>query len=233
MTLVPSALPDPPPSTAPPAPVRPGHLRVVPWIDPTIERLGHDPRSAYVERFWLGVLGPSATWLLRRLADELERHPEGCRVDLSEAARAIGLGTRGGRHTTFLHALDRTCEFGLARFLSEDSVAVRRRIPPLTRNQVARLPSSLRDEHEAWTGPVPVVHDVAEVRRRAQQLALSLIELGEDIESTELQLHRWRFHPALAHEAATWAWQRHHERDRGQAAPNPPAGPTLPPDPAS
>ncbi len=34
-------------------------LHIRPWPDPVIDRLGHDPRSAYVERFWLGVLGPS------------------------------------------------------------------------------------------------------------------------------------------------------------------------------
>lgn len=216
MSLVPSALPGPIPSTAPPGgpppppprSPRPGRLRLVPWIDATIEGLGHDPRSSYVERFWLGVLGPSATWLLRRLADELERRPDGCTLDLGEAARAIGLGTKGGRHTTFLHAIDRICEFGLARYLSEDTLAVRRRVPPLTRSQLARLPASVRRAHDEWSDGEPVVHDVAEVRRRAQQLAVSLIELGEDIESTERQLHRWRFHPALAHEVTTWAWER-------------------------
>ncbi len=34
-------------------------LTVEAWPDPVIDQLGHDPRSAYVERFWLGVLGPS------------------------------------------------------------------------------------------------------------------------------------------------------------------------------
>jgi hypothetical protein len=213
MTLLPSALPDPTdPVDDPTAPLRAGHLRVVPWIDPTIERVGHDPRSPYVERFWLSVLGPSATWLLRRMAYELEARPEGCTIDLAEAARAIGLGTKGGRHTTYLHAVDRTCEFGLARYLSETTLAVRRRVPPLTRNQLARLPAALRDEHDEWMHRAPAIPDAAEVRRRAQQLAVGLVDLGEDIEATELQLHRWRFHPALAHEVATWAWaQRHGE----------------------
>ena len=35
------------------------------WYDEVTDQLGHDARSAYVERFWLGILGPSATWLLR------------------------------------------------------------------------------------------------------------------------------------------------------------------------
>jgi len=39
----------------------PDHLRVEAWTDPVVDRVGHDPRSTYVERFWLGVLGPSCT----------------------------------------------------------------------------------------------------------------------------------------------------------------------------
>ncbi len=42
-------------------------LPVRPWPDGVIDALGHDPRSLYVERFWLGILGPSTTWLLRFL----------------------------------------------------------------------------------------------------------------------------------------------------------------------
>lgn len=34
-------------------------IAVEAWSDPVIDQLGHDPRSAYVERFWLPVLGPS------------------------------------------------------------------------------------------------------------------------------------------------------------------------------
>ncbi len=33
-------------------------LPIRPWPDGVIDALGHDPRSAYVEQFWLGVLGP-------------------------------------------------------------------------------------------------------------------------------------------------------------------------------
>ncbi|MSW79476.1 MAG: hypothetical protein F2828_17635, partial [Actinobacteria bacterium] len=33
-------------------------LMVVPWHDPVVDALGYDVRSAYVELFWLNVLGP-------------------------------------------------------------------------------------------------------------------------------------------------------------------------------
>ena len=38
-------------------------LAIRPWADEVIDRVGFDPRSPYVERFWLGVIGPSTTWL--------------------------------------------------------------------------------------------------------------------------------------------------------------------------
>ena len=43
-------------------------LALRPWVDELIDTLGFDPRSSYVERFWLPILGPSTTWLLRRVA---------------------------------------------------------------------------------------------------------------------------------------------------------------------
>jgi hypothetical protein len=41
-------------SPAPP----PATFRVEAWLDPLIDEVGHDPRSAYVETFWHPVLGP-------------------------------------------------------------------------------------------------------------------------------------------------------------------------------
>ena len=48
------------------------HIRIEAWDDPVIDRLDHDPRSTYVETYWLGILGPGACWLLRGLADRLD-----------------------------------------------------------------------------------------------------------------------------------------------------------------
>ena len=81
-------------------------------------------------------------------------------------------------------------------------------LPPLTKRQIARLPRTLQDDHARWIDKAPAA--VAEtMRERARQLALSLVELGEDGAGTERQLHRWRFHPALASEATAWALGRH------------------------
>ena len=180
-------------------------LTVVAWPDPVIDELGHDPRSAYVEQFWLPILGPSTVWLLRRLADGLEREPEGFVLDLPETARALGVGMRGGRQSPFMRSLERVCRFGAARWQSPTELAVRRRLAPLTRAQIERLPLSLQAEHRHWTESRPAHPDPAQQRVRADQLARTLLELGEDPATTERQLHRWRFHPAMAHAAVAQA----------------------------
>ena len=186
-------------------------LTVRPWPDPVIDQLGHDPRSAYVERFWLGLLGPSATWLLRRLAAGFEAEPAGFDLDLAETARSLGLGQRGGKGGPFMRTIDRCCFFGVAQRVDPQTMRVRRRLPPLTRAQIGRLPETLKVEHVRWIdrdSGTPAAA-VERMRRRSRKLALSLLELGEDVESTEAQLHRWRFHPAMAREATAWALHRH------------------------
>jgi hypothetical protein len=184
-------------------------LSIRPWPDDVIDALGHDPRSTYVERFWLGILGPSTTWLLRRLAAGLEANPAGFDLPLAETARALGLGDKGGRHSPFVRALTRCCQFDLAQAHGEGVLAVRRKVPPLNRRQVARLPVHLQEAHRQWQEDQLRTPAHEQLRRRSRQLALSLVELGEDLEATERQLQRWKFSPALAREAAAWAWNRH------------------------
>lgn len=194
-----------------PEPDNPGDdkLTICAWPDPVIDTLGHDPRSTYVETYWLGILGPSTTWLARRLVAGLEAKPDGYELDLGECARCLGLGDRGGRHSPFRRALGRLTQFELAQVRGPDTLAVRRRLPPLNRHQAARLPDCLRASHDALVDAEARLPAAEHLRRRSRQLALSLIELGEDLEAAERQLVRWRFHPSIAREASIWAWDRH------------------------
>lgn len=207
-------------------------LLVRAWEDQVIDELGHDPRSAYVERFWLGILGPSATWLLRRLVAGLEAAPAGYELDLPATATELGLGNRSGRHAPFVRSLERCCRFGATDLSDPAVLRVRRKLPPLTRVQVERLPDALRAEHQVWLErPAPAEPMAFEqLRHRARQLALSLLQLGEDGEATERQLHRWRIHPSLAHEAVGWAVARHREAEAARL-PRIAAGGTVPPGP--
>ena len=183
-------------------------LSVEIWADPVIDQLGHDPRSAYVERFWLPILGPSSVWLLRRIADGLDHHPEGFDLDLVDTAQSLGVGMRGGRNAPLLRTVERCCRFGAARMHGRSSISVRRRLAPLSRTQTERLPTSLRDEHDQWLMRPKGPASFEQLQARARGLALSMIQLGEDAPSVERQLHRWRFHPAVAHDALRWALDR-------------------------
>jgi len=184
-------------------------LTIRPWPDSVIDVVGHDPRSAYVETYWVGVLGPTAAWVLRRIATAFDAQPDGFVLDLPETARSIGLSENCGRSSPFTRSFARLVQFDLAQPLGERILAVRRKVPPLTRRQLLRLPASLQASHQEMQEHDLRTPNVEHLRRRARQLALSLLELGEDLEAGERQLLRWNFHPALAREAAAWAWERH------------------------
>ena len=101
-------------------------IRVVGWPDPVIDRLGYDPRSLYVETFWLGILGPTCTWLMRRFAAGLDDDPDGFDLALADTARALGLGDRLGRQSPFRRALARCVAFSMAQQQGPTTLAVRR-----------------------------------------------------------------------------------------------------------
>jgi hypothetical protein len=182
-------------------------LEIRPWHDEIVDQLGHDPRSPYVERFWLGVLGPSTVWLLRRIATGLDACPDGFPLPLGDTAKALGLGGDGAS-SPFARALRRCCQFDMARAEGPGVLAVRRHLPPLARRHLLRLPESVQAEHAAWEASALRSSAPGTDRDRARQLARSLLELGEDVEATEHQLLRWRFDPVVAHDATTWALDR-------------------------
>jgi hypothetical protein len=193
-------------------------LHVRPWPDDVLDQLGFDPRTAYVEQYWLGILGPSTTWLMRRLVAGFDYDPDGFDLPLAETARWLGLGDRGGRQSPFLRALNRTIQFDLSQMCGTDELAVRRRLPPLNQRQLARLSPAQQAAHGRWQDQQLAEPAGAAQRRRGRQLALSLLELGEDLDSTERQLLHWQYHPALAHEAVTWAWEQHRQAEQTAAS---------------
>jgi hypothetical protein len=125
-------------------------LRILPWSDPVVEEGGVDVLGPYVELFWLPVLGPSATWLLRRMVAGLRARPSGFHLDLEETARALGLGGVGGRRSPFRRALLRCTRYGVARHQGHDALVVRLVLGPLPDQQLHRLPRSLQVQHQRW-----------------------------------------------------------------------------------
>jgi hypothetical protein len=187
-------------------------VRVVPWEAALLDQVGVDPRSLYVELFWLPVLGPTATWLLRRLADGLDIAPHGFTLDVEEMARSIGLGGSASRHTPLARAIERAARFSLLRQPRPGLLAVRRAVGPLPERHLRRLPGALQNQHARFTTARSL--DPADERRHAFHLAFDLTEMGDDPRRVERRLTSWGLHPALAYEAAAWAATR-----RAQLAP--------------
>ena len=179
----------------------PTHLRIVRWHDPVVDAHGVPADSRYVELYWLGVIGPSSTWLLRRISYGLEAHPEGCALDLAETAKALGLGERLSTNAPLRRSLQRLCTFDLARPQGPTTLAVRTTIPPLPLRYVDQLPSGLQQSHRAWVEGRRLPAGVQQARR-AHRLALELRATGRSAEEIERQLGRWHVHPAIAFRAA-------------------------------
>ena len=115
------------------------------WVDPVVNATGFDACGEYVETYWLGVIGPSATWVLRYLSRELEIFPNGYCLDLNDTASALGLAFRHGSGS-IERAIQRCATFGLVAQMPQ-SLAVRKRIPPVTKRQLLRLPTTLQKSH--------------------------------------------------------------------------------------
>jgi hypothetical protein len=197
---------------------QPPALGVVPWIDGKGDAFAIDSRSYYAETFWLPVLGPSATWLLRRLVDRLDIESDGFDVDLDELAESLGLGGRSSRHSPLLRAVERCVHYGLAKRTGDDEIAVRTRLPFVARRQLLRLPIALQERHREWEAAEPEPNESVRLRRRARLVALDLRDLGVDDACIERHLLRRGVHPATAFEAARWAWSPEAVADRPYAA---------------
>jgi len=183
-----------------PAPEGPT-LRIVQWVDPVADPHGMHPCSRYVELYWLGIIGPSTTWLLRRLNYGLEVHGDGFDLNLPETARALGLGDKMGKNSPFRRALARLITFELARAHGPGELAVRAHIPPLPLRHLSRLPESLQRSHRRWLAEQQL-SEPEQMRRRAIRLATGLAQSGHDRVTIEQRLAEWQFHPSVAFHAA-------------------------------
>ena len=122
-------------------------IAVLPWHEATDVLDAHDPRSTYAERFWVGIIGPTAMWLLRRFADGFDTWPDGFEIPVRDLAGSLGIGG-AGKHSPLARTIARCSQFGLLRIEGECLYA-RRNLPPLSDRQVARLPLDLRTAHAA------------------------------------------------------------------------------------
>ncbi len=201
----------------------PATLTIHPWPDPVIDTLGYDPRSRYVETFWLPTLGPTALLLLRHLADRFDRRPGPVELTVADTSQALGLGQRDGVSSPIVRTLTRLSQFDLACDDGAGTVAVRRNVPPVNRRHVKRLPVELQAAHAEWAEASLADAPLATARRNARRVAFTLLEPGDDADHVERVLHAMGFHPSVAHESARWAYDRHREALEHAAAQRHPA----------
>lgn len=210
-----------PEHTQPETPVQPSAPRqyeITPWEDPVIDARGYDPRSSYVEQFWLAVLGPSSVWFLRHVAERFEREPTGFTLDVAECSAALGLGTGLGRHAPFTRTVTRCCQFSAATRFGAGGLAVRKKLPPLARSHALRLPELVQQRLAAWQEWELAVDSSHRGLLKARRLGLSLIQAGEDFDGALRQLLTWGLHPAVAQPGVEWAWARSAELSLDDAA---------------
>lgn len=102
--------------------------------------------SAYVETFWLPVIGPGSFVLARRLCRVLTmRDYRTVVLDVRQLAQEVGMpgGPNGGQPNSLIRCLYRLCSFGVAEY-DGDRYWIAQLWPTLTENQSRRLPEPLR-----------------------------------------------------------------------------------------
>ncbi|MEI7883083.1 MAG: hypothetical protein WCI32_06065, partial [Actinomycetota bacterium] len=156
-------------------------LVVVPWLDPIVDEVGFDVFSRYAEMFWLPIMGPSALWIMRRIVMGFAEFPGGYEMDTEEIALAVGLSFTQGANCPFSRALRRCQWFGAAQSV-HGGLAVRIKLPPVSRRQIQRFPASLKQSLAAW--PVEST-DHQQLVERAKLVASALITTGDDTDLLE------------------------------------------------
>lgn len=138
----------------------PARMAVSPWRDQGVELNGHRPGSAYIEHVYLGLLGPSATWLWMRSARVATRHP-GTSIDMVDLAQSLGLGEKLGPNSAISRTIARLAWFDVVH-REGDRLAVRLALPDIPAHRQTRLSVSARLAHHHLaiaSQPVPVRHD--------------------------------------------------------------------------
>jgi len=146
--------------------------------------------------------------LIRRVADHLETEPAGFDMALQQWARELGIGMRQGKRSPFMRAIERACQFGLARHIDETQLMVRRSMPPLTQGQLKRLPDELQASHDQWRKAQLSTGALPQHEQRARHIALALLQSGTNVGMAERQLVAWEFDAALTQRAVGWAQAR-------------------------
>jgi hypothetical protein len=143
------------------------NLEFTPWNDPLIDRRGVSAFSPYVDLFWLPVLGPSATALLKIVNIHFLLRPDNCAFGHDILSAVLGLGAGSSRNAPLPRAINRCVRFGLAKRTGSDSIAMRRFVSPISQHHLSRLPPVLQDRHSVFLEAVLSCPDASTGRDQA------------------------------------------------------------------
>lgn len=127
----------------------PETLLVSKWPDAVVEDHGFPVMSsAYVETFWLPVLGPSSLWLLRRLVSTIELADGNALFDTELLSQMLGLGHGIGKHSILGRSVHRLVKFGAGQMNGPgDHLVVRTHLGTVPRGLRAGWPEFLQAAH--------------------------------------------------------------------------------------
>lgn len=110
-------------------------------------REGVDPRSRYVDHYWIPTLGPTSVCLARALMRMIARSGDLIEVHVDHLVAVLGLGPDGAGAVT--RSLQELFAVDVLTMGPEGEVLVRSQFPYLTAAQVADLPGALATAHRA------------------------------------------------------------------------------------
>ena len=178
-----------------------------PWIDRPGSGNVVKPRSAYVDQFWLPVLGPVATCAARLLIRRLAPESVSVSILLGDLGSGLGLDPESsgpGLLTDTFHQLE------AAKILADGNdgtLLVRRGFPHLSPVELDRLPLALQAIHQAsfaHAGAVAPTTENDPVAPNARLLSLAAtvdeILINPDLRGRPLA-YRWEHVARLAEEA--------------------------------
>jgi hypothetical protein len=117
-------------------------IHPVPHPNATVRQVGFPLDHAYVEQVWAGVIGPSATLMLRRVPVLWNQQGPPATVALDELGQSLGLGPQLAQRS-----IERLVRFGLARWPPSGDLAVPTSVAPLSDRQLLRVTPLTRQAH--------------------------------------------------------------------------------------
>ncbi len=158
---------------------------------------GVDPRSVYVDYFWLPLLGPVALCTARLLTELVASGADPIHLSVDEIGSSIGIED-GTAPATVLRALQRLESAGIITVAADGSLHLLPQLPRLSAGQVERLPDDLQLVHRDWAPEVsadqPAIAPLARTNSNRLLTLAATIEntLVNPLSSPQQNVERWQ-----------------------------------------